>query len=601
MDREKEEVKMRSAQDNRSSQEENAAEKRHQAVRQRHNHVGWGILLLLMISILFSGQVFGAEKVIAHGGGAYQGYETTNSLEAVQAAITNGFQWIELDMDLSADGKIIMIHDWDKTAYHYFGTSFSDKLTEAKFNKLSVHQSLEVLTFEKLVPLLDEYPYLRIVTDTKGDNLALLTTLAETYPDYVAQMIPQIYDEEQWATVHALGFTDIIFTLYQQDELDLGEVATFVKARKISAVTMPDYYADQGYSEVLAATGVRVYVHPIASMEEANTYLKKGAYGVYSGTLLPAEFQGPEKTCYLMVADAAGGYVKLTDVQLNKKQIDACQPRDDGEETSDAAEGREELQRPPLLLATGQGDSAQFFLDDVRTASLAESLLNLNEGKHVLRILIAQADGERKGELEYLVWKEGDRVRILDDKYAYRLNDYAQARDFEAVMSQIEADRSTSELLRSSLIAKAHEYRYYDTGAAGEFRRSAEYFPVQLDARGKVMLPLLDTALALGAESVAMEKNRDLIIDVEGQSYRVMVNGPYLRQGSQVLRLETPVSLYLNKAAADGAFFRTLMGRTMVEKDGLIIVLPEGAAVEKTQEEKLLSAAKELYHQELVR
>lgn len=570
--------------------------KKDKGIQGRQKCLFWTMLLFFVVSILFCPRVFGAERVIAHGGGAYEGYETTNSLEAVRTAIANGIQWIELDMDLSADGKIIMIHDWDKTAVHYFGLAFSKKLTEDQFNRLSVHQSLEVLTFDKLIPLLDEYPDLRIVTDTKGDNIELLTTLAKNYSAYVPQMIPQIYDEEQWAPVNKLGFDQMIFTLYQQEEIEVTQLANFVKVHNIYAITMPDYYADLGYSKALAAEGVRVYVHPIGSMEEANTYLNQGAYGVYSGTLLPAEFQGVERTCYLMAADGDGGYEKLTDAQFTWKQIASCNEVD-GEIFSFSETDLKKIELP-LFMVVEEGDVVQFFFDDLPFDRLVDGLSEASDGKHQLRMLIKGAKGEIRGELHYLFWKEESWVRILDDKYSYRLENYEKPKDFAQVMDQIHADQSTSELLRGSLIAKAQEYLYYEAGASGEFRRSAEYFPAQLDTRGKVVLPLLDTALALGAESVTMEENRDMMINVDGQFYRAMVGGPYLRQGPQAIALEKPVSLYLNKATADGAFFRTLTGRALVEKDGLLIVLPEGVKVEKQQAEKLLSAAKELYHQE---
>ena len=79
------------------------------------------ILILIQITPVFADDTAAAnlyEKVIAHGGGAYKGYETTNSVEALNHSIRSGYKYIELDMDLSADDRIIMLHDWDRTAQH---------------------------------------------------------------------------------------------------------------------------------------------------------------------------------------------------------------------------------------------------------------------------------------------------------------------------------------------------------------------------------------------------------------------------------------------------------------------------------------------------
>ena len=73
-------------------------------------------------------------RVIAHGGGMVCGYETTNSLEAVKQSIAAGYTMIELDMLLTADEKIVVVHDfgpgWTKK---YLGVSFQERPTEEEF------------------------------------------------------------------------------------------------------------------------------------------------------------------------------------------------------------------------------------------------------------------------------------------------------------------------------------------------------------------------------------------------------------------------------------------------------------------------------------
>lgn len=53
------------------------------------------------------------QDYIAHGGGAIEGYTVTNSLEAVMNAIAGGIRFIELDLRLTSDGKLVATHDWN--------------------------------------------------------------------------------------------------------------------------------------------------------------------------------------------------------------------------------------------------------------------------------------------------------------------------------------------------------------------------------------------------------------------------------------------------------------------------------------------------------
>ena len=52
-------------------------------------------------------------QLIAHAGGAIWGYRYTNSLEAIDTAYANGFRFIELDFELTSDGSVVLIHDWE--------------------------------------------------------------------------------------------------------------------------------------------------------------------------------------------------------------------------------------------------------------------------------------------------------------------------------------------------------------------------------------------------------------------------------------------------------------------------------------------------------
>ncbi|MGF1753570.1 hypothetical protein L4C33_08240, partial [Vibrio makurazakiensis] len=51
--------------------------------------------------------------LIAHAGGGIDGLKYTNSLEAVENSIRNGFKMIELDLLTSLDGEIVAAHDWN--------------------------------------------------------------------------------------------------------------------------------------------------------------------------------------------------------------------------------------------------------------------------------------------------------------------------------------------------------------------------------------------------------------------------------------------------------------------------------------------------------
>lgn len=508
------------------------------------------------------------EKVIAHGGGVWKGMETTNSVEALNAAIMNGYKMIELDMELSSDQKVIMLHDWDRTAMHYYGASFEQKISQSKFLNLTVYGSLEVLTFEKLAKIMAKNQDFKIITDTKGDNLVLLTKISEAYPNLVSRIVPQIYDYDQWNDVEALGYTDIILTLYAMPDLNVEKLVSFVQDHSIYAVTMPDYLAEKGYCSQLSKKGIVVYVHPLSSLEDAKQFIKMGAYGVYSGTLLPEEFIGIEKDYYL-IQSKNGIESKLTEARI---------------------ENFSELKLHGLKTA----DSVIYSIDHSRQELNQQELSELESGKHKLTVKIFNKK-ELLGSLEYFIWKEENSFRVLHKKYEYRLDSVKQEKGFDTVMNDENVSEEVTEILEQSLIVKKGEYVFFSNGKLEKFMNGEEFLPVQKSSNWKLMLPLNTTMQQLGASSVTMSRTRDISIIYQNDKYLVMVNSYLVRKGFQITRMNRPVELYLNKAMAEGEFYQLITGRSYVEKDDILVILPNGVSKDKVNKEQIVQSARLLF------
>lgn len=559
------------------------------------------VLILLMIQITLSliqivpvfaddpseairSEAIRYKSVIAHGGGAYKGYETTNSVEALNQSIENGYQYIELDMDLSSDGRIIMLHDWDRTALHYYGTTFDKKISYRNFLALKVHGKYEVLTFDKLLPILKAHREVRIITDTKGDNLKLLKTIADKYPEVTDQIIPQIYDYDQWDGAKELGFDTIIFTLYTMAEIDTGRLASFVKEKDIYAVTMPDYVADKGYCTALAKEGIKVYVHPVSVYEDALSYLKQGASGVYSGTLLPAEFEGVESEYYLAVSEN-GGLIKLTDERIK---------------------GLESI----TIYGLKAEDTSTFYLNNSAAAASTSDLLALPEGKHKLIVDIhskkinlqdyggrqaADNPPEAETKLEYLIWKDSEGLRILHKKYEYRLESIKNGKDFDSVLSKSDLTKELREVMEQALIAKKGEYLFYFQGKADTFMNGDEILPVQQNRSGNLLLPLSTAVKRLGAASVSMDNQKDISIVLDGTRNLIMADTNLIRNGPRITRLKQPVVLYMNKAMAGGEFYQHIAGVTYIEEDDLILLVRGEIPPDKSSRYQMIQAAEKLF------
>lgn len=260
-----------------------------------------GCLLLCLALLAAMGGAAGAEPVeaaekpvlVAHAGGAVYGFRLTNSLEAMNEAYANGFRVLELDLSLTSDGELVLLHDWESMARRMLGTEGQRSL--ADFLAADSFMDLTLLDGEGLLDWLEQHPDCRIITDVKEpDNLAVLTLLRERALERsqaaADAFIPQIYQPSEYEAVRALGYADIILTLYRMPEIDPYLLALFLHRNPCWGVTIPVERLEEGLTTALASGGATVYTHAVNDLSTHEFWREKGVYGIYTDYFQPAHW-----------------------------------------------------------------------------------------------------------------------------------------------------------------------------------------------------------------------------------------------------------------------------------------------------------------------
>jgi len=512
------------------------------------------IAIAAALILLFAGTCFATEakpRLVAHGGGFIEGYMTTNSVEAVMESIAEGYKLIELDIDFSSDGKLIMIHDWDRTARTYFGVTFKKKLRQSEFEKILIDGKFHTLTFDKLTTILDGASDVRIVTDVKSDNIGALTEIAEKYPGYVDRIIPQIYSYDQYDTVKNLGYRDIILTLYAMPTVDYDELMGFIRSHELYAVTVGDTHEYQipDLKAKLASDGVTVYYHPVNDFETAMRAMDKGVYGVYANELIPSDFEEPARSYYLL-----DGQAKLCDLTLEEKSIRALKD---------------------IKIKNGAGMDREYLIDGEPVTD--ELVTQLSEGEHDLKLTLS-LDGGAVAELDYLLWSGASDMRVLDKRYEYRIKEVKEPPDmYDALQSSGSVSAETIDMLLGSLVVKAGEHYGYCDGKPLVFLVGDEYLYTQKYTNGAVISPLADCIKAVGADSVRMDGGRYVYVYYDGARTMMQADTSYISRGIMDSNaLDTPLTIYRDKVMASGEIYKAITGRDYIDNQEIMILLPEG-------------------------
>ena len=535
--------------------------------------------------------------LIAHGGGELDGFSTSNSAEAVMAAADNGYSLIELDFNMTSDGHVVLVHDWNETTVYYYQTQFESPPDLETFKGMLSYNRFHTMSIDDLVAIFDKCDTFRVVTDAKDANIEVLTAIAEQYPEYLDRFVPQIYGYEQYETVKELGYKDIILTLYVMEVPLRNELAAFYRDNGLFAITISiEKYMDKLAGQLIA-DGVKGYRHSVSDFEECCRLLDAGCHGVYTSGLLPREFTSQDANYYITMPGPKGTEVKLTDYSIK------------GDTVADIVARQ--------VHGLQENEYRIYYIGDDGLRMSDQSLDELPYGEVHMPVEIWKVDEEFVGHftgrtLDYYLWKDDRGVRILDAKFKYRADKLKVVPAFEATLDEALAEnpdkKRCREILDGAFIAKAGEYYYYVNGLTGAFMQEDEFFYPMLDVipeeditidEGEssdpavgVYVPVADAAMAMGASSVKMTDEGDIVISVK------RINVTEYKEN----RDQYPYRRYLKKTLVSGKYLGEIFGRDILEgtgdTKGTLIILPKGTSAGKLADEvksSLMEAAGRLY------
>lgn len=223
-------------------------------------------------------------RFIAHAGGLASGWDYTNSREALDENYRRGFRFFEVDMSWTADDHLVLVHDWKKTWRRYFGGEAVP--TREQFLATPMRHGLSTLSMEDVIAWLGQHPDAFLVTDVKERNLDALQRVAAEAGPLVARIVPQAYGPDEIAAVRALGYEQVILTVYRS-RLTPAELTDAAREGGAWALTIPEARARNGeFSQALAEEGLPVYVHTVNDAAGWSQLRELGVDGLYTDSLL---------------------------------------------------------------------------------------------------------------------------------------------------------------------------------------------------------------------------------------------------------------------------------------------------------------------------
>lgn len=248
---------------------------------------------------LSASSLLASAQIIAHGLGSIGDTAILNCLEGFQAQYAQGIRVFEVDLRLTSDLQVVLRHDW--RAGWQEGVSETEVPTLEEFLEKPILDQYTPLSFRDLLLLMEEYPDICVVTDTKFIDAeivplqfeAMLQDAKDLGLSYLFdRMVIQVYSELSYRIVDSVHhFPYYIYTLYAEgfdrSEETFREKASFCGDNGILGITMWDYWWRDSFAPIAQEYGISVYTHTVNDAEQALSLLDSGISAVYTDSLVP--------------------------------------------------------------------------------------------------------------------------------------------------------------------------------------------------------------------------------------------------------------------------------------------------------------------------
>ncbi len=235
-----------------------------------------------------TGKYFPDTPVIAHAGGMIDGRDASNSLEALDATFKAGVSIIEIDFNFTSDGELACIHDWHPR--FAAGLPVGAPVTLEKFLQCRIYGQYTPMWLGNLCQYLEENSGLYIVTDVKDNNIAAARKIKEEYPKLMDRFIIQVYSEAEYDAIRAMGFDQIIFSLYKMtwaEKTNTAALARFADGHKLLGYTADVTLCNvSGFVDGMKQAKIPLFLHTINSKSEQKKLFQNGVYGIYTDSLV---------------------------------------------------------------------------------------------------------------------------------------------------------------------------------------------------------------------------------------------------------------------------------------------------------------------------
>ncbi len=227
--------------------------------------------------------------VVVHAAGMVDGYAMTNSREAFLLSYEKGARVFEIDLEATADGKAVCVHDWDMYKQQ---TGLDSVPSLDLFRESLIYDNYHGMDIEDLFTLMESHQdawvvFDKIQSDERADVMIPQIIEAEKkHPGVLERCIVQFFDKTNFEYIDNLHhFDHYAFTTYRHATYDFEYMGVFCLEHGVEAMIINDNYVTMEQVDEMSHKGIRVYAFTVNDRGRFDE-IKEWGGGVYSDVLM---------------------------------------------------------------------------------------------------------------------------------------------------------------------------------------------------------------------------------------------------------------------------------------------------------------------------
>lgn len=246
--------------------------------------------------------IFFTYGVMSHALGGLAGkYKYNNALEGLQQSLEIGYDFIEVDLVLTKDNKLVCSHGWSENTYEDTGVEYNAEnpvMTYKEFMNTKIQGQYTTIdanyiykTMKENPNILFEFDLRTLTNEEEIRNTAIaIKEVFGTDKSITDRILVQVGNKQMYDIIEEVcDYRYYQYFVHKAELKTIDKLIKYCKSEDVVSVAIKEDYLTEKILQKFKENGLCVLIHTIDDSELAQKWLNKGVDTVCTNFITPGD------------------------------------------------------------------------------------------------------------------------------------------------------------------------------------------------------------------------------------------------------------------------------------------------------------------------